>query len=307
MSPPLRDESGFTLVEVMVVVALLTVVMGALLSVFDTFQRTSVRNQKENDSQDAVRITVDSITRELRNLASPTNQQPQSVLRANSSDLVFMSVAGNKPAGSLNTRNTRQVRYCLESGGTLWREEQTWVTATAPAAPTTTLCPGSGWPTTKIMVQKGTNGTRPVFTYDSAALPSITEVAVSLFIDPDPGHSPKEVALQSAVFLRNQNRFPTAEFDMQVSGGTLVLNGAGSDDPEGRALSFYWYDTARSGTNLCGTLPAGIPTGGCMGKGLVYNYTPPAPGNRTMYLIVADPAGLQAQAPSQTKCVGACP
>ena len=155
------------------------------------------------------------------------------------------------------------------------------------------------------------NGTRPVFTYNSAALPSITEIAASLFIDTDRGHSTKEVTLQSAVFLRNQNRFPTAEFDMQVSGGTLVLNGSASSDPEGRALSFYWYDEART-TNSCvavgdPALPAGIPTAGCVGKGAVYNYTPSASGSRTMHLIVADPGGLQAQAPSQTKCVGACP
>ena len=258
MSPPLREESGFTLVEVMVVVALLTVVMGALLSVFDTFQKTSVSNQKQNDAQDAVRITVDSITRELRNLASPTNDLTQSVLRNNPNDLIFLSVAGNKPLGSANTRNTRRVRYCLDSG-TLWRQQQTWEIAIAPLAPTTAACPGlpgSGWTTTRSMVQNATNATRPVFTYNSTASTSITEIAVSLFIDPDPGHSPKEVALQSAVFLRNQNSVPTAEFDMKVSSGALVLNGSASEDPEGRALSFYWYDEART-TNSC--VPAGSP------------------------------------------------
>jgi prepilin-type N-terminal cleavage/methylation domain-containing protein len=308
MTRPLRDESGFTLVEVMVVAALFTVVMGALLSVFDTFQKTSVGNQKQNDAQDAVRVSVDSITRELRNLASPTNTQPQSVLRAGPSDLIFRSVAPKKPAGSLNTLNTWHVRYCVTSGGALWREQQTWTGATAPAWPTTTDCPGlpSAWPTQSLMVRNVANGTRPAFTYNSAALTSITEIAASLFIDTDRGHSTKEVTLQSAVFLRNQNRFPTAEFDMQVSGGTLVLNGSASSDPEGRALSFYWYDEALS-TNSCGTLKAGIPTAGCVGQGSVYNYTPPATGSRTMHLIVADPGDLQAQAPSQTKCVGACP
>ena len=102
-------------------------------------------------------------------------------------------------------------------------------------------------------------------------------------------------------------RFPAAEFDMKVSSGALVLNGSGSEDPEGGALTFYWYDQARSGTNLCGTLPQGIPTDKCIGKGLVYKYTPPASGNRTMYLIVADPGGIWTQAPSQTACVGTCP
>jgi type II secretory pathway pseudopilin PulG len=293
-----------TLPEVLVVSLILTVVLGAVLSVFESFDRTTETNQRLNDVQARVRVSVDALTRELRNMASPTNEEPQAVKRAGPSDLIFLSVAGQKPVGSLNSRNTRAVRYCLTSDGTLWREVLTWTTATAPATPSDTNCPGTGWGSRRVMASNVKNTERPVFTYNSAEPTEITEVAASLFIDTDPGRSPKEVALQSAVFLRNQNRLPVAEFDMQVQGSTVLLNGSASSDPEGRALSFYWYDASRT-DNLCGSsLPAGIPTAGCLGQGLVFNYTPPALGPRTMYLIVADPAGLQARADNQTECVG---
>jgi prepilin-type N-terminal cleavage/methylation domain-containing protein len=307
MTRRLRAEHGMTLPEVLVVSLILVVVLGATLSVFETFEKTSGTNQRINDVQESVRVSVDSITREMRNLASPTNQLPEAILRAEPDDLMFLSVAGQRPTGSLNTRNTRAVRYCLTTAGrTLWRQELTWATADPPTFPNPSDCPGPGtpWVSQRVMASNVQNTERPVFTYNSDSLTSITEVAVSLFIDADPGRSPNEVALQSAVFLRNQNRLPVAEFDLQTQGSTFVLNGSASSDPEGRALSFYWYDEARTETTLCDPLPVGIPATGCVGKGLVFTYTPPALGPRTLHLIVTDPAGLQAEAPGQTECVG---
>ena len=299
MSRLAHQESGFTLVEVLLVSLLLSVVLGATLAVMEQFQRTTDRNQRLNDQQDAIRSSVDLMTREMRNLASPTNEEPRAVNRAEPQDLIFMSVAGQKPAGSLNVRNARHVRYCLNSG-TLWRQELTWTTAVAPAFPPDTTCPGSGWGSNRVMARAVTNEARAVFNYNapSTQLDSITEVGVTLFIDSDPGRSPKEVALQSAAFLRNQNRFPVATFTAQRSGATIILNASDSSDPEQRPMSFYWYDQGRT-DNSCGVLPAGIPADGCVGSGLVFNYAAPA-GARTVYLIAVDHAGLQSQASSQT-------
>jgi type II secretory pathway pseudopilin PulG len=303
----IRDEGGFTLVEMLVVTSLLIVVLSAVLGAFETFGKTSTTNQKINEAQDTVRVAIDSVTRELRNLASPTNELPLSILRAdpNGKDLIFLSVAGNKPAGSLNARNTRQVRYCLDDAGVVYREEQTWTSATTPALPSSTACgpvAGDTWPTRRILVRNVTNGSRPLFSYNATATDAITDVAVSLWVDPDPGRTPTEIALQSAIFLRNQNRAPTAAFDIQVSGGTFVLNASDSGDPEGRSLLFYWYDEARSDEG-CGSeasLPAGVPAAGCIGTGLVFNYTPPSSGNRTIHVIARDPAGLQTTSTSKT-------
>jgi hypothetical protein len=43
-----------------------------------------------------------------------------------------------------------------------------------------------------------------------------------------------------------------------------------------------------------------VPTTGCIGTGLVFNYTPPASGNRTIHVIARDPAGLQTTSSSKT-------
>jgi prepilin-type N-terminal cleavage/methylation domain-containing protein len=306
MTRLLREERGMTLPEVIVVSLILAVVLSATLSVLESFQKTTDTNQRLNDAQESTRVSMDLMTRELRNLASPTNEQPLAIERAEAKDLIFRSVAGQKPVGSLNVRNARWVRYCIAGGGlgTLWRQELTWTGAVAPAAPTDTNCPGTGWGAQRVQASNVTNGGRALFSYNSGTVSAITEVGVALWVDPDPGRTPTEVSLQSSVFLRNQNRVPVAAFTATPSTGVLVLNGSASSDPEGRSLSFYWYDANRT-DNLCEPpeLPTGIPETGCVGKGLVFNYVPPATGNRTVYLIAADPAGLQSQAPNQTKCV----
>lgn len=302
MSRLMREESGFTLIEVLLVSAILSVVLGATLVVIEQFHSTSARNQRLNDQQDAIRNAVDLMTREMRNLASPTNEEPDAVHRNRPQDLIFMSVAGQKPAGSLNVRNARHVRYCLSSG-TLYRQELTWTTAVAPAFPSGSACPATGWGSTRVMARAVTNDTRPVFTYNApeGQTDLVTEVGISLFIDADPGRSPKEVALQSAAFLRNQNRFPVASFTGTRSGATIILNASDSTDPEQRPMRFYWYDQGRTDNN-CGDpaeLPPGVSPTGCIGTGLVLNYAAP-PGARTVYLIAVDHADLQHQAPSQT-------
>jgi hypothetical protein len=306
-----RDESGFSLTEVLVTSLMLVVVLGAVLGAFESFASSTERNRRLNDVQDSIRVSVDAFTRELRNLASPTNELPQAIQRKTATDLVWLSVSGNKPNGSANARNTRMVRYCLKAGSRaqVWRQELTWVSVGAPTLPADTTCPGTGWTSNRLMADYVTNGARPIFSYNATAPTSVTEIGVSLFVDSDPGHSPKEVALQSAVFLRNQNRAPVAAFEATVSSGTIILNASSSDDPEGRALDFFWYDPSKTGNaTACGTLPSGAPTTGCIGKGLTFTYTPPAPGNRTVFLVAVDPAGLVSQAASQTKCVpGTCP
>jgi len=134
----LRDESGMTLTEVLVVSVMMIIVLGAVLGAFESFASSTEKNRRLNDVQDSIRVSVDALTRELRNLASPTNELPQAVQRATPADLVWLSVAGNKPAGSSNVRNTRMVRYCQSatSSKTLWRQELTWTSATAPSMPT---------------------------------------------------------------------------------------------------------------------------------------------------------------------------
>ena len=287
-----RDEAGFTLVELLMVSVLMIVVLGATLTTFNTFQSNAETNARVNDAQDEARRGLDVLGKELRNLASPTNEQPQAVKRAEGQDLIVQSVAPTRPAGSLNSRNTQYVRYCYSVGQErLYRQRLEWTTASDPAHPTDTSCPGGGWETTEFVAANVVNASRPVFTYNSATLTNITEVGATLYVDVNPGRRPVETSIHTSVFLRNQNRVPVARFTAAATaGGRILLNGSESEDPEERALRYFWYDPAVSTTTP-------------RGEGIVYEYTPPALGSRTVYLIVKDPADLQSEAPPQTVCV----
>lgn len=292
MSRLVAEERGVTLVELLTVIVLSGIVMGATLTTFTNFERTTAVNQRQNDAQEQVRVGLAGLARELRNLASPTDQLPEAVRRAGAQDLVFQSVSSTQ---------TRRVRYCYDdAGGRIWRQVQ----YEPFSDPSTTACPDSAWGSERSAVQNVVNDTRALFSYNSTELTSITEITTSLWVDVNPGEAPVESTLQTSIFLRNQNRAPTAQFTAAVSGSTIVLNGSGSTDPESKALDYYWYDAGESGNaEECGTLPDEVPQTGCVGAGIVFNYEPATAGTRTVHLVVRDPAGLTDAADAVSVCV----
>jgi prepilin-type N-terminal cleavage/methylation domain-containing protein len=286
----LLREDGVTLVEMLVVLVLSLVVMGATYSTFAQFEQTTATNQRQNDAQDQVRAGLAGLARELRNLASPIDELPEAIVRAAGGDLVFQSVSSSA---------LRRVRYCLDADSRrLWRQVQ-FAPFSEPAAG---VCPDTTWGSQRASVENVVNGERAVFSYNSATLTAITEVGAALWVDADLDAKPTESALQTSIFLRNQNRRPVASFTATVGGTAIVLNGSNSTDPEGKALEYYWYDAAQA-ENLCDPLPDETPQTGCVGAGIVFNYTPPVAGTRTLKLVVRDPAGLTDEAGSQTVCM----
>jgi prepilin-type N-terminal cleavage/methylation domain-containing protein len=289
MTARLADERGVTLVELLVVLSLSVVVMGATFTTFSQFEQTTGASQRQNDAQDQVRVGLDGLARELRNLASPTDQLPEAVVLAQPGDLVFQSVSSSA---------TRRVRYCLQSSSRrLWRQVQF-----APFSLPSSSCPDVAWGSQRAAVQNVVNGVRPVFSYNAVSLTAITEIGATLWVDVDPANKPIETSLQTSVFLRNQNRGPLASFTATAGAATAILNGSDSSDPEGKALEYYWYDAAQAG-NLCDPLPVEVPQTGCVGTGIVFNYAPPVAGTRHLSLVVRDPAGLTDDAPSQAVCL----
>jgi prepilin-type N-terminal cleavage/methylation domain-containing protein len=239
----MRREDGFTLVEVLIVCVLMLVVMGATLTTFESFQQSVSTNQKQNEAQDSARNAMDLMARDLRNLASPTTDQPEALdLKANQ-EIIFQSEGRDMPAGSLNVVNTNRVRYCVSTTGDLYRQLQTWTTAAFPAIPAAGGCPGNGWTTTKLVAQNVVNNARPIFYYNAADAPDVTEVTTTLYVDVNPGRTPGESTLQSSVYLRNQNRKPTAVFSLALAnaGTAIIMNASESTDPEEKPLNFTWY------------------------------------------------------------------
>jgi hypothetical protein len=290
----LRGERGeISLVQLLVATSLMLGVLTATLTVFQAGARNNAEANARNDSQDTARTGLDRMARELRNLASPTPEQPQAVDKATAFDMVFQTVDAVGPNAGLNAANVERVRYCLAgtaNAAVLYRQDQRWTTQAAPAVPTTTACPSTDtqWTQTRRVAQSITNQrdslNRALFTFDSAVATDVTSVHVQLYVDIDPVRPPVETNLSTGVFLRNQNRHPSSSFTADTSvPGKIVLNGSASSDPEGEPLTYVWYDGASK-----------------VGDGIRFDYAVTRNTSHAMQLKVYDPAGLEGVAAAQT-------
>ncbi len=280
-----------TLVEVLLVSVLMLVVLGSTLTAFNTFERGARDNQNLNEAQDQARRALGLVARDLRNLASPTPSLPLAVDVHTAHDLIFQSEGKVKDADSLNAQNTIRVRFCLDTTKqVLFRQIQTWKTAAPPPIPGGACGVAAGWNSTLVVASNVVNGTsRPVFTYNSTEPDEVTEVSTQLFVDTTPTRLPAEADVQTSVFLRNQNRAPTAIFSAtSMPGGGVFLNASESVDPEEKALIFEWWDESL------------VPEAK-VGEGIVFTYSPATPGIRQMHLVVKD-ATLETKSDTKPVC-----
>jgi hypothetical protein len=293
-----QERGEFTLVGLLVAMTLSLIVIGATLDLFASSEKINRDTQRRTDALDRARVGVDRLARHLRNMASPTPDQPQSIDRATARDVVFQTVDPVGPNAGVNTANVKRVRYCLDDQGRLWAQNQRW-TGTAPAAPAATACPSSDWNDQTVLADDVTNylagHSRPVFTFNpTSPLTAITWVHVDLWLDLDTSRKPVETVLSSGVFLRNQNRAPTATFSATPSAQGIVLNGSESVDPEGEPLTYCWYD--KSLPNLADP-PSPCDPGPFLSSAVTVTDRMPSGAQRTVYLVVKDPALLTARTP----------
>ena len=268
------EQAGFSLPEVLMATVLMLLLLGTTLTVLSTFERTTSINQRQNDAQEEARRTTARLARELRNLASPgaVTELPKAVERAQPQDLAFLTVENTGGPSGNNSGNVKRVRYCLTAPSgdkqSLVKQEQRWSGATGDPAPTlpgssdcpAAVTPGSTnrWHSRAFVNTNVTNGTgRPFFLYrtlsatcDAAPDSSddcreeINAIDTQLFIDVNPGRRPTESELRTGVFLRNQNRRPTATFEYEpLSAATheVLFNASASSDPEASRLDFRWF------------------------------------------------------------------
>jgi prepilin-type N-terminal cleavage/methylation domain-containing protein len=290
-----RTQAGFALTELIVSMAIVSVVMMATLSAFASFHKNERQNRLHNESTDMARLAMERMTAQLRNLAGPNDNVPESVEKAQPFDLVFLTVDPVKPVGSLNARNIKRVRYCVgaASGGRapLIRMEQEWQVQDKPPAFSTTSCVDDGvggWEITAVVANDVVNTTQatptPVFTYRPAASPldEITAIRADVSVDVSPNERPEAVTLGSGVFLRNQNRKPIAECTALPTGNGLqvALNGSASEDPEGFNLKTYAWSVN------------GLPINSI--TGVVGVWTATSPGTYTFTIDVEDQGNLSA-------------
>jgi type II secretory pathway component PulJ len=125
------DEAGFTLTELLVAATLFIIVLGAALTSFNVMETKGRTNALLQDSQQRARQTAIVLSRQLRNLAGPDENQPGSFDPATGTfnpagpyDIVFKTVNPNGPNAGLNPTNVERVRYCLDTGNPakLWQQ-----------------------------------------------------------------------------------------------------------------------------------------------------------------------------------------
>ena len=287
----LAREDGMTLAELLVGAMLMIIIASASLGVLDQFRRMSARTDQRIELQDQARQTSRTLARSLRNVA-PAPESPAVIERAGSFDLVFRTV--DRPADSgANTQNVKRVRYCLDASdpdnARLLEQTQRWTTGTAPPLLTSTSCrPDTDWDSSRVVADLLTNRSRgadrALWSYEQTGSGQITAVKVNLFMNDEPETPVREVALQTGVYLRNQNRAPSALFTAAPVGVRhVVLNGSTSSDPEGDPLSYFWF-----------------VNGVEVGRGLIYDYAAPTGGTYEFLLEVRDPSGLVGRSPTQT-------
>lgn len=304
-------QAGLVLPELIIVMAVSIVLLGATLATFTNFVSGSNESAKANDTAELARSTLEIEARQLRNLAKRVNNVGV-IARVGGDDFVFQT--------SDPTRTW--VRYCLDlskgvGNGQLWEQTQAGNTPGAGTA-----CPDKStgaWSRTRVVatniVNKYGGRTLPLFNYRCvdgtanclktlSASDQIIGVGAELLVDTTPGRAPAETQVTTGVYLRNQNQAPVATFTATAVAGaprTIQLNASSSWDFEGRTLNFFWFRGTMptsidctnpketvSGTNIS------LWGGTFLGRGVVLRYAFPgalgaAGTSQTIGLVACDP------------------
>jgi prepilin-type N-terminal cleavage/methylation domain-containing protein len=293
-------EHGFTLVEVLVSMALAMIVFGATLTALNVFQTNNRFDVLRNEAQDNARSAIDRLSKELRNVAAPKSvkELPGALESALPYSITFQTIDPSPlPVGSKNATNAMRVRYCLDdsspSNEVVRRQEMRWETPTAPAIPAESGCKASeaGWDSSSQLVKYVTNRNggqdRPLFHYGPTGWSEVSQVVTvepTIYLDVNPGQSrPGETQLTSSLSLRNANRQPIAAFTAESLHKHVLLNASQSEDPDGLALTYTWSEGAIEGETP-------LPT-----NALTYETPEMTEGSvHTFWLKVKDPGGLEA-------------
>lgn len=304
----LRDHDGYSLPEVLIVLTLSTVLLGATLLTFANFNRNEQHATELNEQVERARNGLDILSRHLRNLARPGATisgfgTTPSLVRAAGYDVIFQTSSPERT----------WVRYCLSTSGThggrpispdrsvLFEATSTTSTLTAGMAAS---CPGTGWTATRTVTDVAVNRTagldRPVFSYSCPGMAvcgtdllKVKGIRSDLYLDLDVRDRPLAERVSTAIHLRNQNEPPVAEGTWRPgSVRSVLLNASGSTDPEGRTLQYYWFVGAPPAGWGCGQTPP-LTSNYLIGITATLNGTSGT--SQLVTLVVCDPGALGSQ------------
>jgi type II secretory pathway pseudopilin PulG len=180
-----RDEAGFTLVELLLAMVMLTGVMTALVQVFTTSGPVAGRDQSRALGIMDAQVGLAAMTRDLR--------QAQTINSATSTAVDFTA--------TINGVTQRIVYDCAGTqAGTTYKQCVRASSTTLTAAPSLTNA--------KLVMQRLVNGTTPVFTYTpSSSAP--TYIAVHIEVPRDGGYKDQggysdNISYDGGVYLPNR-------------------------------------------------------------------------------------------------------
>lgn len=185
-----RDERGMTLVELMVSIALMTVVATIFITVLFNIQQAVVRQQARSEMNDAARLAIEQMDREIRSSSHLFTSDAAATCGGKSCApgyAVRVYTQANLP--------TRGEAHCVQwviDGQSLYR--RSWVTGG-----TTSL---AGWRLiAEGIVNREASVSVPAFTQASGS--SVLNIALMLnsrFGDPD---APRSIPMKTSIAIRN--------------------------------------------------------------------------------------------------------
>jgi prepilin-type N-terminal cleavage/methylation domain-containing protein len=238
-----RDERGFTLVELLVVMVAGIAVLGALYTIVDVTLRQTTRTFSTVDASQQSRIGLEQIENELHSSCLGAQVTP---IQAGSTatSLVFVSQYGST-ASAANAATLTPVQHTLSYNAGAGTLTDTTTAASAGASPTWTFGGASSTRTILRNVAQSGNGTDPVFQYFAYATPlngtqPYTDAAGNSYqmlidgVNAVPGTSPGVIppAAPLAVPLSANNAQSAAEVLIKLlvkpAGGTNVNTNLGA-------------------------------------------------------------------------------
>jgi len=182
----LRGERGYSLIEMLIVLSIMSVVMGALTTVFVQASNSELDMNNRFQAQQESRLALDKMSREVHcgSVATP----------AGSSSSVTLTLPAYCKTGSGSitwcTRNVSTNRYALYrvvgvtfSGGVKWAD---YLVPTSSA----TVC----------------SGTLCIFTYQAQSTSSLAKLHVDFPVNVKPSKSVELYELADDIVLRNSTR-----------------------------------------------------------------------------------------------------
>ena len=252
----LRSERGVSLIEILVTITVGIVVLGGGVAALTSFLSQSATADRRSDAQDSARSAIDQLAIQLRSAMSAGAPGNQPIEDVSDYSIVFLAPA-RSPSLANNPLGLQHVRYCIGNGGrgeaSLFRQTAPYNTGSNRNWPSTTGCPGGGWPNKLELGGYIVNSTQnaPLFTPTVDASGNVTSLSIEAVVDIEPLRDPPATRLRTAVELRNVNRPPDAVLSCQpVSNGHVLCDASGSSDPDGQMLSYSW---SMDGMKLAGT------------------------------------------------------